>query len=33
MGPVVSTAEFGKFIAGETEKWAKVIKFAGAKAE
>jgi tripartite-type tricarboxylate transporter receptor subunit TctC len=25
--------EFGKFIAGETEKWAKVIKFAGIKAE
>jgi tripartite-type tricarboxylate transporter receptor subunit TctC len=25
--------EFGKFIADETEKWAKVIKFAGIKAE
>jgi tripartite-type tricarboxylate transporter receptor subunit TctC len=24
-------AEFGKFIAGETEKWAKVVKFAGLK--
>jgi len=24
--------EFGKFIAGETDKWAKVIKFAGVKA-
>ena len=24
-------AEFGKFIADETEKWAKVIKFAGIK--
>jgi tripartite-type tricarboxylate transporter receptor subunit TctC len=24
----VSPAEFGKFIADETEKWAKVIKFA-----
>jgi len=29
MGP----AEFGKLIADETEKWAKVIKFAGIKAE
>ena len=28
-----SVAEFGKFIADETEKWAKVIKFAGIKAE
>jgi tripartite-type tricarboxylate transporter receptor subunit TctC len=28
-----SPAEFGKFIADETEKWAKVIKFAGIKAE
>jgi tripartite-type tricarboxylate transporter receptor subunit TctC len=28
-----STAEFGKFIADETEKWAKVIKFAGIKPE
>jgi tripartite-type tricarboxylate transporter receptor subunit TctC len=26
-------AEFGKFIAGETEKWGKVVKFAGIKAE
>jgi len=26
-------ADFGKFIAEETEKWAKVIKFAGIKAE
>jgi tripartite-type tricarboxylate transporter receptor subunit TctC len=24
-------AEFGKFIANETEKWAKVVKFSGAK--
>jgi tripartite-type tricarboxylate transporter receptor subunit TctC len=24
-------AEFGKFIADETEKWAKVVKFSGAK--
>jgi len=30
---VVSPADFGKFIADETEKWAKVIKFAGTKAE
>ena len=27
-----SVAEFGKFIADDTEKWAKVIKFAGIKA-
>ena len=26
-------AEFGKLLADETEKWAKVVKFAGAKAE
>jgi tripartite-type tricarboxylate transporter receptor subunit TctC len=30
---VVSSADFGKFIADETEKWAKVIKFANIKAE
>jgi tripartite-type tricarboxylate transporter receptor subunit TctC len=30
---VSSPAEFGKLIADETEKWAKVIKFAGIKAE
>jgi tripartite-type tricarboxylate transporter receptor subunit TctC len=30
---VGSPADFGKFIADETEKWAKVIKFAGIKAE
>ena len=29
----MSQAEFGKFIADETDKWAKVIKFAGIKAE
>ena len=28
-----SPADFGKFIAEETEKWAKVIKFAGIKAD
>ena len=28
-----STADFGKFIADETEKWAKVVKFAGLKPE
>jgi tripartite-type tricarboxylate transporter receptor subunit TctC len=28
---VGSTADFGKLIADETEKWAKVIKYAGAK--
>jgi hypothetical protein len=28
-----SPAEFGKLIAEETEKWAKVVKFAGIKAE
>ena len=28
-----SPAEFGKLIAEETEKWAKVIKFAGIKPE
>jgi tripartite-type tricarboxylate transporter receptor subunit TctC len=29
----MSPADFGKFIADETEKWAKVVKFAGIKAE
>ena len=26
-----SPADFGKFITDETEKWAKVVKFAGIK--
>jgi tripartite-type tricarboxylate transporter receptor subunit TctC len=29
----MSAAEFAKFISDETEKWAKVIKFAGIKVE
>jgi tripartite-type tricarboxylate transporter receptor subunit TctC len=29
----LSTADFGKLIAGETDKWDKVVKFAGIKAE
>ena len=28
-----SPSDFGKFIAEETEKWAKVVKFAGIKVE
>jgi tripartite-type tricarboxylate transporter receptor subunit TctC len=28
-----SPADFGKLIADETEKWAKVVKFSSAKAE
>ena len=28
-----SPADFGKFIAAETEKWGRVVKFAGAKAD
>ena len=28
-----SPAEFGKFIAADTEKWSKVVKFAGIKAD
>jgi tripartite-type tricarboxylate transporter receptor subunit TctC len=28
-----SPAEFGRHLADETEKWAKVVKFAGVKAD
>jgi hypothetical protein len=28
-----SAADFGKLIAEETEKWGKVVKFAGVKAD
>jgi hypothetical protein len=28
-----TSAEFGKFITDETEKWAKVVKFSGARPE
>jgi hypothetical protein len=32
--PLPSTpSHFGKLIAGETEKWGKVVKFAGIKAD
>ena len=30
---ILTPAEFGKFIAEETEKWGKVVKFAGLKAQ
>jgi tripartite-type tricarboxylate transporter receptor subunit TctC len=33
MLPPASPADFGKFIAEETEKWGKVVKFSGAKAD
>ena len=29
----LSPADFGKFIAADTEKWAKVVKFTGIKAD
>jgi tripartite-type tricarboxylate transporter receptor subunit TctC len=29
----MTPAEFEKFIANETEKWGKIVKFAGIKAE
>jgi hypothetical protein len=29
----MSSADFGKFIAAETDKWAKVVKFANIRAE
>jgi len=29
----MTPADFGKFVADETEKWAKVVKFAGIKPE
>jgi hypothetical protein len=29
----MTVAEFGKFVADETGKWTKVVKFSGAKAD
>ena len=31
--PIMSRFDFGKMIADETEKWGKVVKFAGIKPE
>ena len=33
MPMIVSPADFGKLIVNETEKWGKVVKFAGIKPE
>jgi hypothetical protein len=33
MGLPMTSAEFGKFVAGDFEKWAKVIKSAGIRPE
>jgi hypothetical protein len=33
MYPPGSPADFSRFIADDTEKWAKVVKFAGIKAD
>jgi hypothetical protein len=30
---VMTPGEFGRFVVDETEKWGKVVRFAGAKAE
>jgi hypothetical protein len=30
---IFNAAEFGAFVAVESEKWAKVVRFAGIKAE
>jgi hypothetical protein len=29
----MTPVQFGQFVANETEKWAKVVKFAGIKAD
>jgi tripartite-type tricarboxylate transporter receptor subunit TctC len=31
--PMMTPAQFGKFVVAETEKWSKVVKFAGVKVE